>query len=715
MRRIKTLVLFAAALGACWAATMLSGAGSALAATPIPATLDVPNNGAESQIVYDPVSQVTFVAWTDPQNTTYGAIDLCVLASGTTGCEGGAPTLLTITPTDNTAVENSYILLSGLTVLPNGNVVVVGDIAYGGTIDWESGPTGSAFLTGSGTTGQGLQNNGAFSSSLGSVSGNIAPLSDTDFALLQGGDQYFGDSAYSGAETMVPSENVNPPATGDTSSTYTDGQQDADGPAIAAEAAPAPAAAGTDIVVAVGDNSYGPNAQLTDCTDGDTVGTGYGYDVGTPSGSSNASGTLNYVNPSTKATIPAYSALTCNATNPTVASPDGGTQGIGVLENEGNGLDNAGNTFTLDYRPFQATAMGGSFGSPVVVANLTGAASDDQVVDDSTDGVYALFSGGGFNGYSISYSSDGGAQWGPIVEIPNLPSYSSDPVITAVGGGNFELSFTDNPNDEGEQTYIDLLNYQALEIQPTALSTVQTSGSTSGADITIGTSTLGETDTAVLTGASASGATGTVTYSLYANSGCTGAVVATSTETVTGGVVPASSGVGFVLPAGTYYWQASYSGDAENAASTSTCGSAILTVAAATPLPVPVITPTPVGTGTLLGTATATATTVTLTISCSVVPCTATFTIETIEAVPAFATPDRRTVRREVKLAFATFRINRKGKRALLLHWNASGQKLVKKDHGRLKATVLLTVKTKGGTKKSIHTLRIIEHIVKRK
>ena len=36
------------------------------------------------------------------------------------------------------------------------------------------------------------------------------------------------------------------------------------------------------------------------------------------------------------------------------------------------------------------------------------------------------------------------------------------------------------------------------------------------------------------------------------------------------------------LAAGTYYWQASYSGDSTNAASTSTCGSEVETVTSAT-------------------------------------------------------------------------------------------------------------------------------------
>jgi hypothetical protein len=86
------------------------------------------------------------------------------------------------------------------------------------------------------------------------------------------------------------------------------------------------------------------------------------------------------------------------------------------------------------------------------------------------------------------------------------------------------------------------------------------------------------TDTATLTGAVADAATGTVTYQVYSDSDCTMPVSdATSTENVTAGTVPASDPVALTA-AGTYYWQASYSGDANNLSSTSTCGAEVETV-----------------------------------------------------------------------------------------------------------------------------------------
>jgi hypothetical protein len=83
-------------------------------------------------------------------------------------------------------------------------------------------------------------------------------------------------------------------------------------------------------------------------------------------------------------------------------------------------------------------------------------------------------------------------------------------------------------------------------------------------------------DSATLTGATAN-AGGTVTYSVYSDSSCTTSVASGGTKTVTNGVVPDSDSVSF-NSAGTFYWQASYSGDANNDPATSACTSEIVTV-----------------------------------------------------------------------------------------------------------------------------------------
>lgn len=91
------------------------------------------------------------------------------------------------------------------------------------------------------------------------------------------------------------------------------------------------------------------------------------------------------------------------------------------------------------------------------------------------------------------------------------------------------------------------------------------------------------TDQATLAGSTAANAAGSVTYSLYADPACSTLVTTAGTVPVTRGAVPASTPV--TLPAGTYYWQAAYTGDTTHAAGTDPCGDEILTVSPPPPPP----------------------------------------------------------------------------------------------------------------------------------
>ena len=111
----------------------------------------------------------------------------------------------------------------------------------------------------------------------------------------------------------------------------------------------------------------------------------------------------------------------------------------------------------------------------------------------------------------------------------------------------------------------------------TATSTSLAGGGQSGASISVPGNTA-VSDTASVSGADASTATGTVTYSVYSDAGCTMAVSSGTAQSITTpGTLPASSSVALSAP-GTYYWQASYSGDSANAPSVSACGSEVETV-----------------------------------------------------------------------------------------------------------------------------------------
>jgi hypothetical protein len=94
------------------------------------------------------------------------------------------------------------------------------------------------------------------------------------------------------------------------------------------------------------------------------------------------------------------------------------------------------------------------------------------------------------------------------------------------------------------------------------------------------TGTVGDSvhDSATLHGAT-SDASGTVTYSVYSDNTCSTLFADGGTVTVTDGSVPDSSAVTFNAAA-TYYWQAAYSGDDNNAASTSDCTSEALVIKA---------------------------------------------------------------------------------------------------------------------------------------
>ena len=97
----------------------------------------------------------------------------------------------------------------------------------------------------------------------------------------------------------------------------------------------------------------------------------------------------------------------------------------------------------------------------------------------------------------------------------------------------------------------------------TAVVDAGTGGAWDGTEVT-GASAY---DTAVVTGSSP---TGTVTYSFFTNGTCSAGSSSTSTVTLSGGSVPASSTVG-PLGTGSYSFDAAYSGDSGNLASTSAC------------------------------------------------------------------------------------------------------------------------------------------------
>jgi hypothetical protein len=114
---------------------------------------------------------------------------------------------------------------------------------------------------------------------------------------------------------------------------------------------------------------------------------------------------------------------------------------------------------------------------------------------------------------------------------------------------------------------------------PTTVTTLLSDGTNTGSSLTESPSTP-VTDSVTLTGANAATAGGTVTYLIFSNNKCS-KVLSVDQVTVSDGVVPSSTPVS-EAKAGSYYWTAAYSGDANNASSAEGCGSEVETVAGGT-------------------------------------------------------------------------------------------------------------------------------------
>jgi Putative Ig domain len=134
----------------------------------------------------------------------------------------------------------------------------------------------------------------------------------------------------------------------------------------------------------------------------------------------------------------------------------------------------------------------------------------------------------------------------------------------------------------------------AAQPAPTTITTALFDGTNAGPNLTDPPGT-GVTDTASFSGGTGVGATGSVTYSVYSDAACTVLVEPPDTENISPsspGVLPSSSSLSFANP-GTYFVQASYSGDSNNAPSQSACGSETETVLASGSPTITTTTPKP--------------------------------------------------------------------------------------------------------------------------
>src|SRR6266581_3512309 len=180
-------------------------------------------------------------------------------------------------------------------------------------------------------------------------------------------------------------------------------------------------------------------------------------------------------------------------------------------------------------------------------------------------------------GGTVTYSAYAGANTCTGTDLLNSTKTvtngtvpDSDPIsFNTAGTYSFQAVYSGDANNNGASS---VCSTEQLLVKANPSITTTLSAST----VNIGDSMH---DSATLTGAT-SDAGGTVTYSAYAGANtCTGTDLLNSTKTVTNGIVPDSDPISFNT-AGTYSFQAVYSGDANNNGASSVCSTEQLLVKA---------------------------------------------------------------------------------------------------------------------------------------
>ena len=138
--------------------------------------------------------------------------------------------------------------------------------------------------------------------------------------------------------------------------------------------------------------------------------------------------------------------------------------------------------------------------------------------------------------------------------VPTTGSFSAN----SVGFFSFHAVYSGDSNNNGATSSCELLT--ANPASPTLSILLSSNMILHGGSVTVSSGLTGATTTAG----------GTVKITMYTGGTCSGTVEGTATETVTNAIVPTSGP--FVAPtAGTFSFQAVYSGNANNMAATSSC------------------------------------------------------------------------------------------------------------------------------------------------
>ncbi len=680
-RFARTMVTRSVLLGTLIAALVLAFAGTALALSGTPVNVGTPFLSGAPAVAVDGAGNA-YIVWANTKDlspTTTNVVQYCVLPPGATACSEAG----TLVPADGGEyVDDVQVLVEGSTVVVLADVYGTAGSSsqeYEPEQEWQSTDGGATFAVVN--EGKSVAD-GILSADTGPLNAVLVPGTN---ALGFGWDSAAGNETYGAVPTFDEFPLTSPPEcsvkTCPTDEAFAALEPNTNPDPIGNPYGQFASQLGTNpgvLGIFETDFSNGP----LECAPG--FGTAYAY------GSGEQSSTNSYdISPGSAHSawkVPIAQA-DCNVEYPAVG---GGPSGFGVLE------DNTA-TDNVVYHSFDQAKE--NFDTPEVTVAAGTGELDPAVSQDGAGGVYATFLLGGAGGpISLAYSADGGAAWtGPATLKPNPEGAAGNLTSSVNATGQGWAAWTDNGSVYAQQ----FIASDAIPPKPTpaadTLTTSQTSGTATGASLTIPAGTIGETDRATLSGANAAIATGTVTYSLYSKSSCvaTSKVFDGGTATVTAGVAAPSAGVSTAFAPGTYYWQAVYSGDANNVASVSACGSEVLTVVPATEIG---------------GSGSSTSTTVTITITCTSPPCTVTITITVLSGGSARYGTEARKKAKHTKiltLASGTFTIKTKGPKKLTVHLTKAGKRLLARDKGHLKAKVLVSDKTPGGVETTTRTITI--------
>jgi hypothetical protein len=254
-----------------------------------------------------------------------------------------------------------------------------------------------------------------------------------------------------------------------------------------------------------------------------------------------------------------------------------------------------------------------SCGEPVVITKATpglvttpsaGGVPGTAISDSATlSGGYGTLTGSitfslyGPYAAGVTPTCSGGAiqTWGPMT-VSGYGPYTTSPSFTDTTIGTYEwvVSYSGDPNNAAvssncgdEPVVISVIPH--ILVSPTITTQLSELSGLVGDSVS---------DLASLHGATPN-AGGHVTYTVYTDSACTLGAQSAGTVLVTNGSVPRSNSITFGS-VGTWYWQAVYSGDANNRGATSLCTSETLVIstpsatqslegATATPAPTSVV------------------------------------------------------------------------------------------------------------------------------